>query len=96
MRRPLTIVVSQAALIACVALLGGCGPSVERAYSKCAEIAYKQAVSGSKGLLPKEMATMLEKSARAQAENRCSFIREECNRDPQSENCRRLIEQYGK
>ena len=42
------------------------------------------------------MAAMLEKSARAQAENRCSFIREACNRDPQSENCRRLIEQWGK
>jgi len=65
-------------------------------FSKCAETAYKQARSGSKDLLPKEMAAMLEKSARAQAENRCSFIREACNRDPQSENCRRLIEQYGK
>ncbi len=65
-------------------------------FSKCAEAAYKQARSGSKDLLPKEMAAMREKSARAQAENRCSFIREECNRDPQSENCRRLIEQWGK
>lgn len=78
------------------ALLAGCGPSVERAFSNCAETAYKQAISGNKTLLPKDMAKIFEKSARALAEKQCSLIRDECGRDPQSEECKALVQQYGK
>jgi hypothetical protein len=77
-------------------LLAGCGPSVDRAFSKCSETAYKQALSGSKGQLPKEMAALFEKAARAQAEQQCAVIREECRKDPQSDLCQRLVQQYGK
>ncbi len=77
-------------------LLTACGPSVERAYSNCAEAVYKQATAGNKTALPKELAAMFEKAARAQADTQCSFIRDECRKDPQAEECRRLIQQYGK
>ena len=84
------------ALIALAALLAGCGPSVERAYTQCAEIAYKQALAGSRSLMQKEASAIFEKAARVQAAERCQFIRDECKRDPQSVDCRSLIEQYGK
>jgi hypothetical protein len=82
--------------IAAAALLAGCGPSVERAFSNCSEVAYKQALSGNKGLLPKELAAVFEKSARAMAEKQCSIIRDECRNNPQSEECQSLVQQYGK
>ena len=78
------------------ALLAGCGPSVERAFSNCSEAAYKQALSSNRGLLPKELAGEFEKSARAQAAQQCEIIRNECRRDPQADDCQRLVQQYGK
>lgn len=78
-----------------MAMLAGCGPSVERAYAKCAEVAYKQAIANNKAALPKDLAGIYEKAARATAEKQCGFIREECNRDPQSATCQRLVQQYG-
>ena len=78
-----------------IALLSGCGPSVERAFSNCTETAYKLAIAGSKGLLPKDVAPIFEKAARATAEKRCSVIRDECRNNAQSDMCQRLVQQYG-
>jgi hypothetical protein len=83
-----------AALLA--ALLAGCGPSVESAYRNCAETAYKQAIGGNRAMMSKETASLFEKAARVQADRQCGFIRDLCNRDPQSEECKRLVQQYGK
>lgn len=91
----MTIRMAIAAALA-AALLAGCGPSVERAFANCADAAYKQTLAGNKSLLSKEMAKMFEKTARAQAEQRCSLIRDECRRDPQSDDCKHLVQQYGK
>lgn len=86
------------ALAACSAalLLTACGPSVERAFANCSESAYKQTIAGIKGMLQKDLARVFEKTARAQAEQQCSIIRDECRQNPQSESCQRLIQQYGK
>ena len=65
-------------------MLAGCGPSVDRAYANCADVAYRQAVANNKAALPKDLAAIYEKAARATAEKQCGFIREECQRDPQS------------
>ncbi len=85
-------------LAACsaAALLAGCGPSVERAFANCTETAYKQTLAGGKGLMQKDLAKVFEKTARAQAEQQCSLIRDECRQDPQSASCQRLVQQYGK
>jgi hypothetical protein len=73
----------------------GCGNSVEGAFANCVAIAEKQTQSGGKGNLPPDMAKLFEKAARGMAEKQCSIIRDEC-RDPQSETCQRLIQQYSK
>jgi hypothetical protein len=78
-----------------VIMLAACGPSVERAFSNCSEAAYKQSMAGNQGRLPPELAKNYEKAARATAEKQCNFIRDEC-RNPQSDMCQRLINQYGK
>jgi len=75
-------------------MLVACGPSVESAFSKCADIAYQQALRGSKTALPPDLAKLYEKSARERAEKQCSLIRDECKSDPQSTDCQRLIQQY--
>ena len=77
-------------------LLAGCGPSVERAFSNCVDTAYKQTITGGKGVLPKDLAKVYEKTARAQAERQCSLIRDECRKNPQSDECKSLVQQYGK
>jgi hypothetical protein len=73
----------------------GCGNSVEGAFANCVAIAEKQTQSGGKGNLPPDMAKLFEKAARSVAEQQCRIIRNEC-RDPQSETCQRLIQQYSK
>ena len=78
------------------ALIAGCGNSVERAFSNCVASAHKQTVAGSKGGLPPELAKTFEKAARAMAEDTCSIIRNECQQDPQSDMCQRLVQQYNK
>ncbi len=98
MRRALSrSIVRDTALAAFASLLlTACGPSVESAFSNCAETAYRQAIAGTKAQLPKELTAMFEKAARVQAEQKCDIIRDECRKDPQAEECRRLIRQYGK
>jgi hypothetical protein len=88
----------RSAIAAAVAagLLAACGPSVERAFSNCSEAVYKQSMASNKGRLPPELARNFEKAARATAEEKCDFIRDECRRDPQSVMCQRLVQQYGK
>jgi len=76
-------------------MLAACGPSVESAFSKCADTAYQQAMRGNKSALPPDLAKLYEKSARERADKQCSLIRDECKRDPQSADCQRLIQQYG-
>lgn len=99
MRRALTRRTRCAAgglLALAVLMLGACGPSVESAFSKCADTAYQQALRGSKSALPPDLAKLYEKSARERAERQCSLIRDECRRDAQSADCQRLIQQYGR
>ena len=79
--------------VCAIVLIAGCGNSVEGAFANCVAIAEKQTQSGGKGSLPPDMAKLFEKAARGLAEKQCSVIRDEC-RDPQSENCQRLIQQY--
>ena len=88
-------VIRRLAISAALLLLAGCGPSVDRAFANCADAAYKLALSGNKSLLPKDAAQIFEKAARATAEQQCSFIRDECRRDGQSDECKHLIQQYG-
>jgi hypothetical protein len=87
--------VFRTAIVIALVLLAACGPSVERAFSNCSEAVYKQSMAGNKGRLPAELAKTYEKGARATAEKQCNFIRDEC-RNPQSDMCQRLINQYGK
>lgn len=82
--------------LAAITLLAGCGPSVDKAYANCTETAYKLARSGNKTLLSGDAAKIFEQSARATAEQQCSIIRDECRRDAQSDDCKHLIQQYGK
>lgn len=96
MRRPVIRHAAAAVTLAAVALLAGCGPSVDKAFANCTETAYKLALSGNKSLLAGDAAKIFEKSARATAEQQCSIIRDECRRDAQSEDCKHLIQQYGK
>lgn len=83
-------------MIALAALLAGCGPSVERAYTRCADAVHRQALEGNRGLARGEAASLFEKAARLHAAQQCQFIRDTCNRDPQSADCRTLIEQYAR
>ena len=96
MRRTVNRHRASLAALSCATWLAGCGPSVDSAYRNCAETAYKQATAGNRTMMSKETAGLFEKSARAQADKQCRFIRDECNRDPQSDECKRLVQQYGK